>query len=163
TDVPGIVTGVRTSGSSKGFWIQDPSPDSNPATSEGVFVYTGSAPSVSPGDSVLVSGKVQDYYPLSSGESTSTTSNLSVTEITGPSVTVLSSGTALPSPIVLGPDTVPGTYAPNVGNVESTPITPSRSALDYYESIEGMRVEVDNARVIGPSDQYGEQYVTTKP
>src|SRR4029079_2548830 len=42
-------------------------------------------------------------------------------------------------------------------------ITPSRSALDFYESIEGMRVEVDNARVVGPSNSFGEQYVTTKP
>lgn len=163
TGVPGVVTGVRTSGSSKGFWLQDPDPDGDPATSEGVFVYTGSAPAVAAGDSVLVSGKVQDYYPLASGETTSTTSNLSVTEISSPSVTVLSSGNPLPAPVVLGPDTIPAAYAPNVGNVESTPVTPSRSALDYYESLEGMRVEVDDARVIGPSDQYAEQYVTTKP
>src|SRR5206468_2594920 len=85
-NVPGIVTAVRTSGS-KGFWFQDPNPDADPATSEGLFVYTGSAPTVAAGD----------------------------------------------------------------------------SALDYYESIEGMRVEVDDARVVGPSDAYGEQYVTTKP
>ena len=26
-----------------------------------------------------------------------------------------------------------------------------------------MRVEVDNARVVGPSDSFGEQYITTKP
>ena len=58
TNVPGIVTGVRAVGSSKGYWIQDPSPDSNPATSEGIFVFTSSAPTVAPGDSVLVSGKV---------------------------------------------------------------------------------------------------------
>ncbi len=162
--VPGIVTGLRTGGT-KGFWIQDPDPDADPATSEGLFVYTGSAPTVAVGDSVLVSGKIQDYYPLSSGESTSTTSNLSVTELEDPGITTLSTGNALPAPIVLGPATVPDTYAPDLGgaSVESTPITPARSALDYYESIEGMRAEVDDARVIGPSDQYGEQYVTTKP
>lgn len=44
TNVPGIVTAVRSAGSSKGYWIQDPSPDSNPATSEGIFVFTSSAP-----------------------------------------------------------------------------------------------------------------------
>jgi predicted extracellular nuclease len=77
----------------------------------------------------------------------------------------LSTGNALPAPIVLTPTTVPGVYAPDLGggNIESTPITPTRSALDFYESIEGMRVEVDDARVVGPSDQYGEQYITTKP
>src|SRR5207248_72262 len=49
-NVPGIVTAVRTSGS-KGFWIQDPNPDANPATSEGLFVFTSSAPTVAVGDS----------------------------------------------------------------------------------------------------------------
>jgi uncharacterized protein len=164
SDVPGVVTAVRTSGS-KGFWIQDPNPDDNPATSEGVFVYTGSAPTVSVGDSVLVSAKVEQYYPLASGDTTATTSNLSVTELGNPTVVTLSSGNPLPAPIVLSAANVPATYAPDLGggNIENTPITPSRSVLDFYESIEGMRVEVDNARVIGPSDSYGEQYVTVKP
>jgi predicted extracellular nuclease len=117
------------------------------------------------GDSVLVSGKISDFYPLSSGDTTSTTSNLSTTEIGSPQVTVLSSGNALPAPIVLGPDTVPNTYAPDLGghNIETTGIHPDRSALDFYESIEGMRVEVDDAPVVGPSNSFGEQYVTTKP
>jgi hypothetical protein len=165
TNVPGIVTGVRAAGSSKGYWIQDPTPDDNPATSEGIFVFTSSAPTVAPGDSVLVSGKVQEFYPLASGTTTATTSNLSITEIDQTGVSVVSSGNALPAPIVLGPDTVPNNYAPDLGggNIESTPIQPARSALDYYESIEGMRVEVDNARVVGPSDSFGEQYITTKP
>ncbi|CAM5676914.1 Endonuclease/exonuclease/phosphatase OS=Streptomyces tendae OX=1932 GN=GUR47_13025 PE=4 SV=1 [Streptomyces tendae] len=44
TDVAGIVTGVRGYGSSKGFWIQDPRPDADPATSEGVFVFTQQGP-----------------------------------------------------------------------------------------------------------------------
>jgi predicted extracellular nuclease len=164
TNVPGIVTGVRRAGSSRGYWIQDPNPDSNPATSEGIFVFT-SSPSVSAGDSVLVSGKAQDFYPLSSGDTVATTSNLSVTEISQTSVSVLSTGNPLPAPIVLGPSTVPSQYAPDLGggNIESTPIQPARSALDFYESIEGMRVEVDNARVVGPSDSFAEQYITTKP
>ena len=159
------MTGVRAVGSSKGYWIQDPSPDSNPATSEGIFVFTGSAPTRTPGDSVLVSGKVQDFYPLASGDTVATTSNLSITEIDQTGVSVVSTGNALPAPIVIGPSTVPNTYAPDLGgkNIESTPIQPSRSALDYYESIEGMRVEVDNARVVGPSDSFAEQYITTKP
>ncbi|WP_375487655.1 lamin tail domain-containing protein [uncultured Jatrophihabitans sp.] len=164
SNVAGVVTTLRTSGS-KGFWMQDPKPDANPATSEGIFVYTGSTPAVKVGDSVLVSGKVSDYYALGSGETLSSTSSLSVTELTAPTVTVVASGAALPAPVVIGPNTVPDTYAPDLGNgnIEKTPITPTRSALDYYESVEGMRVEVDDVRVVGPSNSYGEQYVTTKP
>lgn len=165
TNVPGIVTGLRPTGSSKGYWIQDPTPDGNAATSEGIFVYTGTAPTVAVGDSVLVSATVKDYYPLASGDTTATTSNLSVTELENATSIVLSHGNGLPGPVVLTPTTVPDLYAPDLGgaNIESTPITPTRSALDFYESIEGMRVEVDNARVVGPSDSFAEQYVTTKP
>jgi len=162
--VPGIVTALRTK-SSKGFWMQDPTADDDPATSEGVFVFTSSAPQVAVGDSVLVSGKVSDYYPLGDNLSVSSTSDLSITEITGPDVKILSSGNALPAPVVLGPDTVPTPYAPDLGgtNIEKSGLHPQRSALDFYESLEGMRVEVDDARVVGPSNSFGEQYVTTKP
>ena len=66
---------------------------------------------------------------------------------------------------MIGPGTVPDAYAPDLdgANIESTPITPSRSALDFWESREGMRVEVDDARVVGPSNSFGEQFITTKP
>jgi uncharacterized protein len=164
TNVPGIVTAIRSAGSTRGYWIQDPTADASAATSEGIFVFT-SSPGVAVGDAVLVSGTVRDFYPLGSGESVATTSNLSVTEIGTPSVIVLSHGNALPAPEVIGPSTVPDTYAPDLGggNIESTPIAPSRSALDFWESREGMRVEVDDARVVGPSNDFGEQFVTTKP
>ena len=89
------MTGKR----SNGFWIQDPSPDSNPATSDGLFVFGSSTVAV--GDSVLVSGSVKDFYPLSSGETASSTSNLSVTEIGTPTTIVLSHGNAVPAPEVI--------------------------------------------------------------
>src|SRR5712692_9750443 len=59
SDVPGIVTAI----SGKGFFIQDPSPDSDIATSEGIYVYEGRTPTVSVGDSVLVGGTVQEFRP----------------------------------------------------------------------------------------------------
>ncbi|MFF4655147.1 endonuclease/exonuclease/phosphatase family protein [Streptomyces sp. NPDC001381] len=157
TRVPGVVTGVRTSGS-KGYWIQDPAADSDPRTSEGVFVYTGSAaPTVAVGDSVLVSGKVSEYYPSSTSQS--------VTELTGPTATVLSSGTALPSAVTLDAASVPSAYIPTAGggSIESLPLEPTVYAQDFYESTEGMRVSFSDARVVGASDAYGELWVTVKP
>ncbi len=105
TDVAGIVTGVRTYGSSRGFWIQDPTPDNDPATSEGVFVFTSSAPKVAVGDSVAVTGTVSEYVP--GGASTG---NQSLTEITKPTVTVLSGGNAVPDPVVVDARSVPDRY-----------------------------------------------------
>ncbi|MFE3370436.1 endonuclease/exonuclease/phosphatase family protein [Streptomyces sp. NPDC059173] len=157
TGVPGVVTGVRTSGS-RGFWIQETAPDGDPRTSEGLFVYTGStAPAVKAGDMVLVSGKVAEYYPGSATQS--------ITQITGPRVTVLSSGNALPAPVVLDARSVPGRFVPTAdgGSIDPLPLEPKRYALDLYESLEGLRVQIADTRVTGATTKYDEIWVTVKP
>ncbi|MER5541750.1 endonuclease/exonuclease/phosphatase family protein [Streptomyces sp. NPDC002589] len=163
TDVPGIVTATRAYGSSKGFWIQDPNPDDDPRTSEGVFVFTGSTPKVAVGDSVTVTGTVSEYVPggTSSG-------NQSVTEITKPAITTVSTGNAVPAPVVIDEDAVPDEYAPQGdtaanGSIDNVTLDPSTYALDYYESLEGMNVQVRDARVVGRTDPYSELWVTVKP
>lgn len=61
--VEGVVTGdFRRTDQLKGFYIQDPTPDADPATSEGLFVY--STQDVKAGDRVLVTGKVTEYSGL---------------------------------------------------------------------------------------------------
>src|SRR6267142_7259056 len=57
------VAGVVTGKTGNGFWMQDPSPDANDATSEGIFVFTSSAPTASVGDAVSVTGKVTEFRP----------------------------------------------------------------------------------------------------
>ncbi|MCF4137752.1 endonuclease/exonuclease/phosphatase [Streptomyces sp. Tue 6430] len=162
-DVTGIVTGVRTYGSSKGFWIQDPNPDADPATSEGVFVFTSSTPKVAVGDAVSVSGTVSEYVPggTSSG-------NQAVTEIVRPTVTAVSAGNAVPAATVVDAKSVPAAYAPAGdpaanNSVNALPLRPGAYALDLYESLEGMNVEVSDVRVVGATDPYTELWVTVKP
>ncbi|MET7648073.1 endonuclease/exonuclease/phosphatase family protein [Streptomyces sp. NPDC005426] len=157
TGVPGVVTAVRTTGS-RGFWIQDTAPDADPRTGEGVFVYTGStAPAVAVGDSVLVSGTVDEYYPSATTQS--------VTEITSPRTTVLSSGNALPAPVVLDAAAVPAAYVPSAGggSIDALPLEPSAYALDLYESLEGTRVQIADTRVTGATTAYDEIWVTVEP
>ncbi|WP_329534696.1 endonuclease/exonuclease/phosphatase [Streptomyces sp. NBC_01450] len=163
TDVAGIVTALRTYGSSRGFWIQDPNPDDNPATSEGVFVFTSSTPKVAVGDSVTVTGTVSEYVP--GGASTG---NQSLTEITKPTITVLSSGNAVPAATVVNSRSVPAAYAPAgdtaaSGSINALTLQPKKYALDYYESLEGMNVQVADARVVTATDPYSELWVTVKP
>ncbi|MCH0539599.1 endonuclease/exonuclease/phosphatase family protein [Streptomyces sp. MUM 203J] len=162
TDVPGIVTGVRTYGS-KGFWFQDAEGDGDAATSEGLFVYTGSAPTVSAGDAVTVSGRITEYVPggLNSG-------NQSLTQISKPTVTVVSSGNDVPAPVVITDSDVPAAYTPegdpaDGGSVNKLPLQPSSYALDYYESLEGMNTRIGDVRIVGPSTRYAELWVTVKP
>ncbi|MFC4467971.1 endonuclease/exonuclease/phosphatase family protein [Streptomyces xiangluensis] len=163
TDVTGIVTGVRTYGSSRGFWIQDANADDNPATSEGIFVFTSSTPQVAVGDSVKVSGTVTEFVPggASSG-------NQAVTELTRPTVTVVSSGNALPAATTISGRSVPGTYAPAGdkganGSVNGLALQPRTYALDFYESLEGMNVKIGSSRVVTATDPFSELWVTVKP
>ncbi|MFF8815643.1 endonuclease/exonuclease/phosphatase family protein [Streptomyces pactum] len=161
SQVPGVVTGVRAFGSARGFWIQDTRPDRDPATSEGVFVFTGSTtPSVAVGDAVEVSGTVTEYYPggVDAGLQ-------SVTEITKATWTVLSPGNPLPAAFVLSPSSVPGRYAPDAGggSIEGLRLRPHSYALDRYESVEGMVVAVRNAPVTGATSEHKELWVTAEP
>ncbi|MEU6006051.1 lamin tail domain-containing protein [Streptomyces sp. NPDC047453] len=163
-DVTGIVTGVRTtstSSTSKGFWMQDPNPDNDPRTSEGIFVYTSSTPTVKVGDSVTVSGVVSEYYPGGYDGGIQ-----SITEIIKPTVTVLSSGNPLPAPVVLDKDSIPAAWSPkgdSNGSIDNLDLEPAKYALDFYESLEGMNVQVSDVRVVGATDAYHEMWVTADP
>ncbi|MFJ9027012.1 endonuclease/exonuclease/phosphatase family protein [Streptomyces sp. NPDC102274] len=161
-EVPGIVTGVRTTGS-RGFWIQDPEPDHDAATSEGIFVFTNSVPPVAVGDSVKVSGTVGEYIPGGAASG-----NQSVTQIASPTVTVVSSGNPLPAPVVISEKSVPSAYAPKGDpaagdSVNGLRLRPRGYALDLYESLEGMNVRIGSSRVVGATDPYAELWVTVKP
>ncbi|HEY0319604.1 MAG TPA: endonuclease/exonuclease/phosphatase family protein [Pyrinomonadaceae bacterium] len=150
SDVNGIVTATR----SNGFYMQDAVPDADPRTSEGIFVFTNKALSnVSVGDSVSVSGRVTEHRQ---GDNAETNANLSVTQISSPTVTVLSHGNPLPAPVVIGRG---GRIPPSTiieddvrGNVETSgDFDPASDGIDFYESLEGMLVKVNNAVVVGPT------------
>jgi hypothetical protein len=167
TGIRGIVTGLRenNSGSSiNGFFMQEPdaSIDADPATSEGILVFTGTAPTVSVGDLVEVSGTVDEFRP--------DTDNLTITEIVSPTINVISSGNPLPAPIVIGnpgacgtTNRVPPTAVINddgTGNIETSgTFDVGTDGVDFYESLEGMRVCVNNAVVVGPTNSFGEIWV----
>ncbi|MFB4301761.1 ExeM/NucH family extracellular endonuclease [Actinomadura sp. NTSP31] len=61
--VEGVVTGdFQAADQLKGFFVQDPTPDDDARTSDGLFVY--STEEVKPGDRVLVTGKATEYNGL---------------------------------------------------------------------------------------------------
>jgi hypothetical protein len=152
-NVPGIVTAKL----SNGFYMQDPSPDADPATSEAIFVFTSAPPaSVSLGDAVTVSARVSEFRP---GGSSST--NLTTTELVSASTVVGSSGNALPAPTIIGTD---GRVPPSMvieddasGSVETSGVfDPATDGIDFYESLEAMRVQVNGAVAVGPTNAFGE-------
>ena len=148
-----LTTGVVTAVSATGFWMQDPEPDANVATSEGIFVFTSSAPGVAAGDSVQVTGTVSEFRPAAV--------NLSTTELVAPSFGVISTGNSLPAPIVIGSC---GRVPPNkvieddaTGSVDTSGVfDPASDGIDFYESLEGMRVQVNTPVAVGPRSGFGE-------
>ena len=88
-------TGIVIGKIGSSFYIQDPTPDANPDTSEGLQVFGASAAAgVSVGDEVSVLGRVTEFR--------ANATSLTLTELTTPVVTVLSSGNALPAATVIG-------------------------------------------------------------
>jgi endonuclease/exonuclease/phosphatase family metal-dependent hydrolase len=151
----GIVTAVAADG----YYVQDPVGDGDAATSDGIFVFVGStAAKPAVGDLVSLRDVVQEFIPGGAG-----TGNLSVTELSSPVTSVLSSGHALPDPVLIGRG---GRVPPNrlVISPSETPVNlqtapgrfnPDVDGIDFYESLEGMRVTVRRAVAIAPTAQFG--------
>ncbi len=156
-NVPGIVTVLRNNG----FWMQDPSPDADDNTSEGIFVFTSSASGRTVGESVTVSGTVQ--------ESRANVQNLSITQIASPTVTVVSAGNTLPAPVVISSQAGAGVRLiptntisndfPTSGDVELSVFDPAEDGLDFFETLEGMRVQINNPVTTSLRNNFGEVFV----
>ncbi|NEQ85648.1 MAG: nuclease, partial [Moorea sp. SIO2I5] len=146
----GIVTGVA----SNGFYLQDPYGDNNDATSDGIFVFTHSTPTVRIRDEVQLSGDVEEFRPSNRSD------DLTLTQITNlTNIRVLSSNNPLPTAVVIGEDrTVPTEIIDDDGLTDFNEATDS---IDFYESLEGMRVQINNAVAVAPTNRFGE--ISTVP
>jgi uncharacterized protein len=149
------IAGIVTARDNNGFWFQD-NGDGNALTSDALYVFLGSAaPKPLVGDDVRVGGRLVEFRP--GGDAT----NLTLTEINATSAfagsfSVLSSGNALPLARVIDTGFLPpSTIAPSVGNIETAPgyvLNPGLYSMDFYESMEGMRVRMPSAISSGPTD-----------
>ena len=143
----GIVTAVARNG----FYFQDPTGDGDERTSDGMFVYTKSAPKVAIGDEVQVTGTVIEYIPGGAA-----TNNLSITQFSQPDrIQTLSTNNPIPAPVVLG---AAGRQPPTrvIDDDRFAIFDPAEDGIDFYESLEGMLVEVQDAVAISPTNRFGE-------
>ncbi|KAB7768594.1 lamin tail domain-containing protein [Xanthomonas maliensis] len=126
-------SGIVTARRSAGFFLQasDAEADGDPRTSEGIYVYTGSAPpeTAAVGNRVRVQGTVIEYVP------TADPNQPPLTEIGGnPSVLLDSTGHPLPLPVAL-----------------SSNFPDPNGAYDQLEALEGMRVTAASLTVNAPT------------
>ncbi len=93
-------TGVVTKLTNNGFFLQDAVGDGDPLTSDGIFVFTSSAPTVAVGQLIRLTGVVAEFNTGSA--SNADTLAHKVTELTGPTaITLLGTGTVTPVVISL--------------------------------------------------------------
>jgi uncharacterized protein len=156
TNIAGIVTAVDVNG----FWFQDAG-DGDAVTSDAIYVFRGSAGSKPVvGDSVRVNGRVQEFRP--GGTATNlTTTQINATAGFSGSWARVSGGNPLPAATILGAGGLfaPGPIAsPTAGNVESASylLQPSQYSMDFYESLEGMRITLPQATSVAPRNSFGE-------
>ncbi len=129
----GVVVGdFEGTASASGFYLQDLTGDGNPATSDGIFVYTGSTNLVSVGQVVRVTGYARERF----NQTTLNGSN--------------SNSSAVPAANIVQCST---------GSVTPTDVTMPFAAVDEPERFEGMYVRFPQSLVIAEYfnyDRFGE-------
>ena len=139
-ETTGIVTLFTANNAN--FWLQDGAADDNAMTSDGIFVAGGGYPRQGTrpavGDVIRIVARVEEQH---FGNALPLTRLTSVEEIE-----IISSGNPLPDPVMI--DALPG---------ESI-----AEAIDFWEPLEGMRVQVEKATVVAPTSGFGEFTMVTK-
>lgn len=158
-----VTTGIVTLAVDGGFHLQARPGDGRPETSDALFVTPDDGTAPTEGDSVRVAGTVRERVP--GGRSTG---NLSVTRIEASSVELLARKRPLPEPVVLGTEgrvppgarvIGPGELPVDLrdpGQVAFNPFDPATDGIDFYESLEGMRVVVAAPVAVSPTATFGD-------
>ncbi len=137
----GVVTLISANG--RDMWIQDIDGDGDPTTSDGIFVDDRDRlePQPEVGDLIRITGEVEE---LQFGNA------LPLTRLDDPddylTYEIIAGGQELPQPITISD-------LPDISIEEATL---------KLESLEGMRVHVDNAPVVAGTSRFGEFVVLTK-
>ena len=141
----GIVTALQ-GGRESGFWMQDSESLPDSRASSAIQVLVDNAEGVTVGDRVSLWGRVAEH---------DNRYGLTATVLKASWLEKLESGVSLPAPIRLGESgrRPPGSV---VDNDRLRWFEPEYDAIDFWESLEGMRVEVGPSTVVGPTTRHGE-------
>jgi len=134
-DVEGVVTFVIDASN---FIMQEADNSTYNKVKSNAIKVNKSSHGVSVGDKVIVTGVVGEE----GGKSRLTDTRIAATSVT-------KDGTAaLPEPLVIGEDLLP----PNkiIDNDQMNSFDPAEDGIDFWESIEYMRVSFPDARIVGP-------------
>ncbi len=151
--IKGIVTAVSNDRDYKGIFVQEEVGDGDIATSDGIYVKGSLSSNYKVGDLVIIEGQVnEEKHTAFDGE------ELTVTQIAHNSGIVIESGKKLPEPIIIGKNGR-NLITDNIDNDNMTTFDPEEDAIDFYESLEGMLVKIENPLIVGPEERYGTFHV----
>lgn len=153
--IEGVVTYTYTLNNSTYYHIQTPDEkaDDNPNTSEGIVLYSGNKKwPIQVGDLVSVKGQVNEY--AIDGFADRQETDMKVTQINvrddkGGQVEVIQSNVALPEPIILNEENM---SMKAIDSDQLQVFNPETDAIDFWESLEGMRVQVENVKSVAPQE-----------
>jgi predicted extracellular nuclease len=126
-----ITTGIVTGKKSNGFFLQttdaEAALEGDPATSQGIFVFTSVAPPVTVGQDVTVTGTAGEFFELTQ------------VSVQTSDIFVNSSGNTVPAAITL-----------------TTTILDAAGLPTQLERFEGMRMHADTLVSVAPTNNFGE-------
>ena len=151
-----VVDGVVTAVFRAGVWLQSIMPDDSALTSEAVFITAGGAGEAAVrklqvGDRLRIGGTVREIIGKRNA------GGLPVTSISADRIEYISVGLMLPAPIVIGRHGLvpPHSIVDNdsKGRLDDTEVAgkfdPAEDGIDFWESLEGMRIQVEDAVALG--------------
>jgi len=154
-EIQGIVTYAFKLGTANYYTIQTPDElaDNNPNTSEAIILYAGkNAWPIVTGDLVKVTGKVSEYAYDGYDDRQQTdlkTTQINVRDDQGGKVEVIESDVTLPAAIIIDDSKM------SLAQIDSDNLSvfnPTVDAIDFWESMEGMRVQVGNVKAVSPQE-----------
>lgn len=152
------VSGVVTAVDGDGFYLQSLAPDADERTSEALFVDLQAYVNIKRGDQVeVMDGWVREWNPAGLGEN-----SLTITTLVAKNVTILTHNQALPAPVVIGQGgrTIPNQVIENDVNgymgQSKQALDPEEDGIDFFESLEGMLVQINNARAVSTRNGFNE-------
>lgn len=148
--VEGVVTYSFVSMGTTYYYIQTPDmeADQDARTSEGIILYGGrSIAGIQVGDLVSVKGLVSEYAIEGYSDRQQTDMKMTQIDTRNGSVNVVKSGVALPTPVKIDASNLPTEF---IDSDALAVFNPDKDAIDFWESLEGMRVETGNLKSVSP-------------
>jgi len=138
-----VVADFQASNQMNGFFLQDPTGDGNPATSDGIFVFAPGGTNVNVGDIISVTAQVDEFNAL--------TELKNVTDLT-----IQSSGNTLPAPAqVTLPESTDGELERYEGMyVQITDASSMLVAQNYFIGRYGQMTLAAGQRLYQPTNQF---------